>query len=54
MSISIIARVKATGEIVQLKGGDIIYLDVMQDLLEEAELIENNPDYWEKLKEEKQ
>jgi hypothetical protein len=43
------ARVKATGEIVQLKGGDIIYLDVMQDLLEEAELIESNPDYWTRL-----
>ena len=44
------ARVKATGEIIELKGGDVIYQDAMQDLLEEIELIEENPDYWEKLK----
>ena len=44
------ARVKATGEIIQLKGDDVIYHDVMQDCLEEIELLEENSDYWEKLK----
>ena len=43
------ARIKRTGEIVELTHDDILYLDICQDDLEEIELIDE-PDYWDKLK----